>query len=175
MGKSKKVKNTISTIPAVVNDIVTSFNGVRIDFKDNHRWLKSDKQDKFTNYLQSNNDFGKMVYTILNKIIPMIQTEWTEIKSNRFKHCHPIDAKHKEVFHEYFKIMYPKYDLDELNVWQFGVSGGARLIASITNEENGISIVRPLFVDYHHLIYPSEKHNQNDVFKYKFCPYNEYD
>ncbi|EAC2632611.1 hypothetical protein ACU8IW_001971 [Listeria innocua] len=169
----KKVNNNISSTPIVINDIITSFNGVRIDFKNNN-WLKSNSCGDFTTFLFSDDEFGKNVFTILNKVIPMIQSEWRRIIANNVEHCHRIDDTHKQVFKKYFGKHYPKYNIDELNIWQFGASGGARLIASVTKEENGISVVRPLFIDYHHIVYPNKKHNQKDLLKYKFCPYSKY-
>ncbi|EMD1122195.1 TPA: hypothetical protein ACSKPT_002887 [Listeria innocua] len=170
----KKVKNNTQKIPTVINDIISSFNGVSIDFKANNNWLKSNSRDNFTNYLSTDEEFGKNVFTILSKIIPMIQTEWDRIISGNISHCHRIDDAHKKIFKKYFSELYPQSNLDELTVWQFGTSGGARLIASVTKEENGISIVRPLFIDYHHIVYPNKNHNQKDIYNYTFCPYRKY-
>lgn len=55
--------------------------------------------------------------------------------------------------------LYPRYE-EELEICEFGVGGSSRIIASVTREDD-YSIVRLLFIDYHHLIYPSEVGSNN--------------
>lgn len=51
------------------------------------------------------------------------------------------------------------------DIWQVAYKQGVRLIGT----RNG-SVLKLLFIDYHHLIFPSTKHNDKDYYKYSFCP-----
>lgn len=159
----------------VINTKKANSLGVRVDFYTNRDWLKSGQCKGFSNYLKSEQDFAKHIYIVVKKIIPEIQEKWYEICNGGNKHCHPIALPKKEIFKKLFEERYPKYDLGELDIWQFGVTGGTRLVASVTNEGDGITVIRPLFVDYHHLIYESQKYNDKDIKKYGFCPVQKYD
>ena len=55
-------------------------------------------------------------------------------------------------------------------MWQLGVTGGIRLIG--IRKSNLFCV---LFIDYHHLLYPSIKYNQKNSEKYSFCPIKKSD
>jgi len=55
--------------------------------------------------------------------------------------------------------------IGEEEIWQIAYKQGIRLIGT----RNG-SVLKLLFIDYHHLIYPDEWHNGEDFYKYSFCP-----
>ncbi|EAD2109263.1 hypothetical protein GM60_11715 [Listeria monocytogenes] len=173
-----RVNNSISPKKSVLNSTdIFKENKVRIDFHTNaNQWLKSVRVGDYTNFLNSEKQFSKMFYKCINKIIPSIQVNWKNILSGVIPHCHAIENANKEIAIKVMKQLYPKYE-EEMEIWEFGVGGGPRIIASVTREDD-YSIVRPLFIDYHHLIYPSEvgSNNTTDTSKKvcKWCPDKKY-
>lgn len=171
---AKKNRDRVTNSNKARNNVkqaeLPNFDGVIVDFATNQNfWLKSFGNKEFTNYLKSKDDFSNHFYVVINKIIPYVQSNWKHVISNKDKHCHAIKSENYDVFRVFFEELYPKYNIEELQLWQFGVTGSTRLIASVSNESNG-SVIRPLFLDYHHLISSNKHHNQTDLSKYKFCP-----
>ncbi|MBK3698577.1 hypothetical protein [Listeria monocytogenes] len=173
-----KVTNPLSPKTSVLNSTdIFKENKVRIDFHTNSdKWLKSVRIGEYTNFLQNEKQFSKNFYKCINRIIPYIQINWKKILAGSINHCHTIENENKEIAIRVIKQLYPKYE-EEMEIWEFGVGGGPRIIASVTKEED-YSVVRPLFIDYHHLIYPSEvgSNNKTDTSKKscKWCPNKTY-
>ncbi|MGX7777231.1 hypothetical protein ACVV62_09235 [Streptococcus pluranimalium] len=138
-------------------------------------WLRGyqSKKKGFSTFLKDETNFAKSITYVLNTLIPKINNDWEPGKNSyQFKHCHEITINdqpafdiYKEAIHEIHNI-----DIEQLNLWQFGVSGSIRLICHL---EPGNTIY-PLLIDYHHLGFESEKHNQNDTNKFSFCPITQY-
>lgn len=102
---------------------------------------------------------------------------------NEIKDKHNHSVKEKDKLDLVIKIL--KYILKEYNenfnendlekavnnyigeeeIWQLAFNQGIRLIGT----RNG-SVLKLLFMDYHHLIYPNEKYNKKDYYRYSFCP-----
>lgn len=178
---AKKNRDRVTNSNKAMNNVkpaeLPNFDGVIVDFATNQNfWLKSFGNKEFTTYLKSSSDFSNQIYVVINKIIPYIQSNWKEIKNNsgKHRHCHTVSVDKYTMLEGLFEELYPSYNMEELQIWQFGVVGGTRLIASVSNESNG-AVIRPLFLDYHHLIYPSVKNNQKDCSNYKFCPMAEFE
>ena len=137
-------------------------------------WVKScsSKGKGFTNYLKDDNMYAEYITKILNQLIPKITKEWSPQKNNdsQFRHCHEIPVN-DEAFSKYKVAIQELHgiDVEQLSLWQFGFIGSVRLICNFSSNR-----IFPLLIDYHHLGYSSEKHNQKDYKQYKFCPVEEY-
>lgn len=148
------------------------------DFRDN-RWLTGIKVGEFTNKLKDIGLYSKFITEIIGKIIPEIQEKYDDIVSHRVRgyHCHSIDQGDpayktilkitREIYGESFER---SIDPQE-QLYQLGVTGSIRII-TLRNRQN--NVIRPLFIDYHHLAYPNVKYNQTDYIKQEFCPRSRY-
>lgn len=177
MGKNKRsVKNNKKPKNSVSNtQKVSSKLKVRIDFVANSNiWLKAVKVKDYTNFLKDEKQFSKYFYKVMNILIPAVQQDWEKMLSDRdaFPHCHDIRRDARKKVNSLLSTMYPNYD-ESMEVMQLGLNGSPRIIVSIIREDN-ISVIRPLFIDYHHLIYPDDWYNKEDVDKYTFCPYRSF-
>lgn len=104
----------------------------------------------FTNYLFDENDFFKKFSLIFRKIVPELEQS-NIVDLTKKDHCNNIEKK------RYIVIDI----LKELVKEEFGE---VRLICIKYN-----NIFKVLFIDYHHLIFPSVKYNQLDYSSFKFC------
>ncbi|UDF17623.1 hypothetical protein LG951_05380 [Bacillus pumilus] len=140
-------------------------------------WMKGVSTKDFSNKLPSIEDFSKFTHDIFSKLIPTIYEHWKDIilrRSKSFRHCHLLENKQKELALMIAENIHDKTILDEendFNIWQFGFDGSVRLVA-VYDHHN--ATIYPIFVDYHHHIYPSIKYNQNDFKNYNFCPHSVY-
>lgn len=168
--RSRKVKRNVRS----TTEPELSSNNFNFDFRDN-RWLSSVKIGEFTNKLKDVGAYAKSITEILGKIIPEVQDKSSDIISARVHgfHCHSIeqgdDAYNtiirivRNIYGETFEQRISK----EEQIYQLGVTGSIRII---TLRNRNTNIIRPLFIDYHHLAYPSVKYNQTDYIKKEFCP-----
>ena len=155
-----------------------SYDMFTFDFRD-YRWLIGVKVDKFTNKLKDVYTYSEYITLILAKIIPEVQEKSKDIQRSLATgfHCHPIqqddDAYRtitkiiRTIYGESFE---KKIDINE-QIYQIGVVGKIRIIALRNKKTN---VIRPLFIDYHHLAYPDVKYNQTDYLKQEFCPISQY-
>lgn len=159
--------------PFVVSDVLT------FDFSYTN-WLRSVSSRNFTNMLKDPNQFGQFIIYTFTKIIPTVQTNWSTIRKNgavyQFPHCHTISGEKiesiKAVIHEiHGKELCDDVASGELNYWQLGMTQSLRVIAIYSHINN---TMYPIFLDYHHQIYPSIKHNDDDIDAYDFCPITSY-
>lgn len=165
-------KSVKSGVRPAISDRPLSFNLA------NGKWLKSINNKSFTNKLHKENDFAPAIFELFNKVIPTVQSHWEEIFRNpgrsQWKHCHTIDNdKIDKVLAIVETIHGHTYRESQTGskLWQFGISQGLRLVGIYNYNDNTVT---PLFVDYHHLVYPSQKHNKEDHSSFKFCPYCAY-
>lgn len=155
-----------------------SYENFTFDFRDN-RWLSGVKVGRFTNKLKDVESYSKSITLILGKVIPEVQGKSDDIirsRSSNF-HCHAIEQGEdsyrtvfgviKEIYGESFRNSID----DAEQIYQIGVTGGIRII---TLRNKNTNVIRPLFIDYHHLAYPNVKYNQTDYIKQKFCPVSNY-
>jgi hypothetical protein len=140
----------------------------------NHNWLKSISQRSFTNKLSDEVMFAEYITEIFHKLIPEIQKNWKDIVNHQgrglWRHCHQVaDDKTPMVLGIIEEIHGHQFRTESAgpSLWQLGVTQNIRLFA-IHNYTNNYLI--PVFIDYHHLIHPSQKHNQDDYYSYAFCP-----
>ena len=143
-------------------------------------WLKSVSLSKrYTNLLKNEDMFGKYITELFHRVIPYIQKYGLqmikEAGTRGWKHCHPIDEEKLDLVKKIIEEIHgdlPKFE-DKAGpaLWQFGITQNIRMIAVYDYK---INVIKPLFIDYHHLIYPSEKHNQSNYSKYDFCPIENY-
>lgn len=164
--RKKVVKST--TTPNISTDII------KFDLN-NELWLKGVTYKDFTNKLQSESQYCFEITNILVKIFPTIIQNSDEILygGGRGFHCHPVKERDDEyilVMKIIEKIYGTKFieNIETQNkLYQLGVDGGQRIFALRDSKTNTF---KPLFVDYHHLAYPSIKFNQTDYLKKDFCP-----
>ncbi|MGM8213154.1 hypothetical protein ACLIBH_10220 [Virgibacillus sp. W0430] len=156
-------------------------NDVTFDFSYTE-WLKTIKHGEFTNKLKGSNEFAKLIYTVMNKLIPYITEHWHWIEKNAYPgsghHCHPVVPeklhKVKEIINKTHSVdLEPMIENDKSKVlWQLGHQGAVRLIVYYMSSSKTFY---PLFVDYHHLIHPvsGDKRSQikhNDYKRKHWCP-----
>lgn len=181
MGKKRIVNNTKSSHQNVSNPVRPEYRGNKLIFDFSYpNWLKGTTYKEFTNMLKNENEFSESMVHIFTKLIPVITENWEQhIKhggSYQFKHCHVVAEDKIELLEKIVNIIHQKSLLDEeskndFKYWQVGIQGGLRMYGVYHSNNN---IMYPLFVDHHHLIHPSEYHNQKDVSKYAFCAVESY-
>lgn len=141
-------------------------------------WLKSVAVKGFTNKLKDPEMFSEYIFEVFYKTIPTLHEHGDNIIKNggksSWKHCHPIRNDELDKAIEIAESIHGsqiKEVSEGSKLWQFGFIGGIRLIAIHNYKSNYLT---PLFVDYHHQIYPSQKHNEKDIKSFPFCPVNAY-
>ncbi|MED4229072.1 hypothetical protein [Neobacillus cucumis] len=145
----------------------------------NRNWLKGISFRDFTNKLSSETMFAEYMFEIFHKIIPTIQSNWNEIVRSQgrgsWKHCHPIAEEKLDFVINIIEQIHGHKFFESQNagpsLWQLGFTQNIRLIAIHDYTNNNLI---PVFVDYHHLIHPSDHFNQPDYNRYEFCPINMY-
>lgn len=179
--KNKKVKNTVSKVKNVSNSHSPTGPNRQLSFDFTYKnWIKSINIQDFTNKLKGPEQFSDYIFQLIYKIFPTVQENWEAIKRNTKKpypHCHTIDDEKKiSLINEIIYKIHGKKLLDEIGethkYWQLGLTQSVRVI-SIYDQYN--NKMYPVFIDYHHLIYPSVKYNNYDYDKYNFCPYCIYE
>lgn len=142
---------------------------------------------KFTNKLKDSNQFFEKLELLFEKSIPFFKDyTFDGIYYASQKHSHPIptDSEQYETIKKILNILVKSFynfdengfemwfnqNINEYAMWQLGVTGGIRLIG--IRKSNLFCV---LFIDYHHLLYPSVKYNQKNSEKYSFCPIKKSD
>lgn len=176
--KNKKVKNPKSAKRNLKSDVIPVTNVEKVTFDFSYKnWLQSItiKGKDFTNKLYNEKQYSEMITTLFSKLVPYIQEHWKDIKSNngknyQYRHCHIIKDEPKNLVLEIAESIHKNPILDEeddFKIWQFGTVQGVRLI-TIFDHNN--EVLYPIFVDYHHQIYPSQSYNQKDLMNYTYSP-----
>ncbi|MDT2731070.1 hypothetical protein P7G31_02220 [Streptococcus parauberis] len=169
MAKKKNVPKVQTPNSRIPNQDLPR-NNVKFSFYYD-RWLKSYSSSDFTNYLNSENMYGKYITELFNIIIPKITKDWSpKTQSSQFLHCHKVG--NDRAFRRYSKAIEAIHQIqtDQLDLWQFGFTGSLRIIAHLS----GDNTIYPLLIDYHHLGYDSIKYNGIDRSHYSFCPIDNY-
>lgn len=182
-GVKKNVSNSVHTKKNVHNGKNPNSlfnNSLIVDFSYKN-WLKSINNKGFSNKLFDDSQFAKFMFDVLYKIFPTVQTNWEAIRikpgSREFPHCHPVVEDKISIVKKIVEELHGNISVDieeseSLRYWQFGTTQSVRVVGIYDNTRN---VVYPLFIDYHHLIHESQKHNQKDHKTYKFCPYCYYE
>ena len=170
----KRLTNT--TEPARVKTITQeelSTAPLFFDFRYDFLKCESIKKFGFTNLLKDEKEFAKMSFELYSKTIPTIQKAWDARKMGQkdyFPHTHEISRNMISTVMEIANKLHGAEIVDKYSsLWQIGTNQSIRLICIRID-----NIMYPLFVDYHHQLYPNIKHNQKDLSKYNFCPYEKY-
>jgi len=182
---NKRVQNPISP-KKTVKLLVTSNNGISakkivVDFKSFPKWGHTVQLNdgRFTNQYTNADEYAKILFSILHKLLPYVQDQGEEIFTcGGHNHLVTDSNKHKKYPRTIAKkIISDLHDVDlddETEIWQLGVQGGVRLIAVLLSRESFVELF-PLFIDSHHLLYPNDYHNQIDYNKTcSFVPQNNY-
>lgn len=178
--RNKKVKgfNTKSpgnTVKNNTNPLLVKVNRENIWFDlQSNSWLKSIKTKDFTNFFYDSTDHSKTLFHLLYVLIPQVVKNWDSIISRRngFNHCHLItDEEKRNKAMKIYKKIHGHELSEEVNIWSLGITGGERLICIFNDLEKALI---PIFVDHHHLIFPSQKHNHDDFESSSFCAVCEY-
>lgn len=171
MASKKKFQlNDKKPIKNVNNALVANStrDSVWFDFR-NKDWLKSIKYKDFTNFLNDSHQYIEHQFYLFHTLIPKIIEEWRVIIAGgrQFQHCHRLTGEKKELVKRVCEEIFNYRLGEEVDLWQFGFTGSVRLVCINHGAENALI---PVFVDYHHLIEPSVKYNQNDYKNYTYCP-----
>ncbi|AKQ71796.1 MULTISPECIES: hypothetical protein [Bacillus] len=177
--KSIKIKNTSQPKVSVKSQTPNTKVGDTLTFDLSYEnWMNGIQIKGFTNKLRDIEQHSQYTYEIFNKIIPNVHKNWKIIKRQKgqgqFRHCHILEGEEKEKAIKIAEAIHKKTILDEetdFNIWQFGLTNSIRIVA-VYDHNNDIAY--PIFLDYHHLIYPNVKYNQSDYAKYDFCPHLEH-
>lgn len=145
-----------------------------IDFNEYPKWTYSYVGSKFTNALKSESDAAENFYFLINELFGSVEKNISNILSGRDYHSHKITGDKRKLAVEIVKKIHGIYLDKDVNIWQLSSdrNGGIRIIGVITTDK--IYNFYPLFIDHHHLLYPDDKYNQPDYFKYRFCPQNKW-
>ncbi|WP_273125883.1 hypothetical protein [Bacillus weihaiensis] len=193
-GKNKKKRQVVINNPKVQNTVPSKKNVQNNNSPDKlgnntlvfdftyKSWLKSIGDKQFVNKLSDAGDFAQFTFEILYKVFPEVQSNWSIIRQQPgkvFKHCHPVAKEKLNLVKSIAQSIHGRTLLDNdedysetLSYWQLGTTQSVRVITIYDSTKN---VMYPMFVDYHHLIHPSVKHNQTDHKHNKFCPYCRYE
>lgn len=137
-------------------------------------WLDSTSTKEFTNYCKSSEEFSNNVYYVIQKMIPWIYEYASDLfvyrnqQSTPLKHSHVVDEKHIQVVQEIaYEVTNERYDDPELNWWEIGGPQSIRMFGIYFDSEPGFY---PVFMDWHHLVYPDIKYNSSDYKNYRYLP-----
>ena len=131
-------------------------------------WLKSTKDKEINNFLKDETEFSRVIFEMLFTFFPKVEREWNDIikslSQRDYRHCHlEKDAK----IHAFIEKIHSNKEFDYDKIYQVGFGQGLRCYFFHSHTSN---VLFPLFIDYHHTCYPSNKYNDNNVKTNKFCP-----
>ncbi|UWI43311.1 hypothetical protein [Lactobacillus paragasseri] len=172
MSHIKKVKNltkpkgNVRSEPAKLRDIIY------IDFTKYPNWTETVKIKEFNNCLKDVNEASRHFFFIVDQLIPDIESYGEKIFSQKAKHCHILYGEAANKARKVIRKIHGKNVLDDsTEIWELAAkTEEIRLIGVFVNEK--VRKFYPLFIDHHHLIYPSLKYNQLDYKKYSFTKEN---
>lgn len=175
----RKVNNSTNAKPKLVKDstkgktnikensvpIINSDVKISLYYSE---WLKSTKDKNINNFLKNEAEFSRVIFEMLFTFFPKVEKEWSEIikslSKRDYMHCHlETDAK----VHAFIKKLHSNKEVDYEKIYQIGFKQGLRCYFFHSHTSN---VLFPLFIDYHHTCYKSDKHNDNNVKTNGFCP-----
>ncbi|MGY3779140.1 hypothetical protein [Isobaculum melis] len=177
-----EINNTTHPRNTVINNVdVKSHSKTIIDFSKYPNWTHSTRIGNFTNQLKNEKECAKNYYILVSKLFPFLQNQGGDLFTG-INHCHLLndsdDKKYRtQAINIIENIHNVKFD-KSLELWQLSYGQGIRLVGAMVKggDNNNQTIIYPLFIDHHHLIYPDKNHNQKDLSKKacKFCPQDKY-
>lgn len=129
--------------------------------------FRNTKVDRYTNYLENVNELNKLMKEIFEKILPHYIQYTFEDRCNS-RHSHKLEGEEYNLAYKIVKNLvkdwnsnidldgFLQQNLDGELLWQVGC-GGIRIIG--IRQSNVLNV---LFIDYHHLISPSDYYNGRD-------------
>lgn len=162
VGKVTKPKSEVKVLDKVLSDMVY------VDFTKYPDWTNTVKMKGFTNCLKDQNEALRHFFFILDQVIPNIEKQGKDLFNNQAKHCHRLSGPPEELAKKVIREIHGQQILDDqTSIWELsGEIEEIRIVGSFVND--GMHIFYPLFIDHHHLIYPSEKYNSPDYSNYGF-------
>lgn len=132
------------------------------------------KLSEFTNKLKNEGEFFEKFKIIIEQLIPHISQYTFSNIQGQTPHCHPVNDDKRQLVYEivgelvknwnsgYNVEQFLQQNLDGEVIWELGLKD-VRLFG--IRESNFFHL---LFVDYHHLVYPSVKYNDKNYSRNKF-------
>lgn len=159
VGKAGKAKRVVKTETPRNNGII-SFN-----FSEYEKWTYSIKCGKFNNHFKNFEQASRHFYFILSELFPYVSSHTEEVFNGRQDHCHILRKENEKFARQVINKLYGNDRLDEtIELWELGKpTQEIRVIGSFVDRT-----FYPLFIDHHHLIYPSKKYNDPDYEKYSY-------
>lgn len=141
---------------------------IYIDLTKYPRWTDTVQIGDFTNCLQDSNEALRHFFFIVNRWIPDIEDYGMDIFSGKADHCHSLGEKNRELAIKIIHKIHGKRVLDDdSELWSLGgKTEEIRIIGTFVNSQ--IHVFYPLFIDHHHLVYPSKKYNSPDYKNFSF-------
>lgn len=159
---ASKPKKNVRSGEADLSDIIY------IDFTKYPNWTNTVKLGEFNNCLKDVNEASRHFFFIVDRLIPDIESYGGKIFAQQVKHCHKLSGDAAEKAKKVIKKIHGENVLDDgATIWELAAkTEEIRLIGVFVNDK--VRKFYPLFIDHHHLIYPSNKYNQPDYKKYEF-------
>lgn len=134
------------------------------------------KKRGFTNALKDEKEFSEKISYVIRTLIPKINEQSDDIfirANNRsdFRHCHLLTGDQLDLAQQISRELngddFAKQTDDSFKWWQLGFTRDERIVGIFSQSEN---CFYPIFCDWHHLLFPSQKHNMKDYKQYHFRP-----
>lgn len=166
---SSKIKNKKTPNSSIQISKTSIVKNIEIDFT--YFCFKSVNLKFFTNFLKDEKEYFKVLNNFYKQTIPhLISKKFEELEQVKNSHCHYINEEKKvnkilTILENYRAIGFelPNFEDESTDFYQLAGPMGIRMIGyKIGN------IFYLLFLDVHHLIYPSLKHNNYDYNNYSY-------
>lgn len=167
---NKSIKNNKKS-KGIVNNSTNQLKYDNVVISTKNFSFESVKVDNFTNYLKNSEQFTQVMNTLFYELLSEVQLstfkQWLsgDDKSQQYR-FHRVEGKELELVSKIISEYKTKRTFDFVfdEIYQCGIKD----LRVFFIKEN-LNIMSLLFLDPHHLVYPSERHNQNDTKKYSFC------
>ncbi|MFT9082945.1 MAG: hypothetical protein ABF477_03575 [Leuconostoc pseudomesenteroides] len=141
-------------------------------FRSQYHWLEHyEDGQRYSNHLKSAEEFSAKIKDLIENVIPEIYDHYTDIFEKRngskigFKHTHLIDDASKSALVKKVAQAVTKQKFGDVDWWQIGKTQGVRIFGFYQSSNKTFY---PVFIDWNHMIYPSEKHNNLDLKSLKY-------
>lgn len=141
---------------------------IYIDLTKYPHWTDTVQIGDFTNCLRDSSEALRHFFFIVNQLIPDIEDYGMDIFSRKANHCHLLRNEHKDLAIRIIHEIHGNRVLDDdSELWSLGgKSEEIRIIGTFVNSQ--IHVFYPLFIDHHHLVYPSLYYNSPDYRHFSF-------
>lgn len=168
----RKIKNTTKpkrTVSIDEEDFKRLSKVIYLDFTQYPKWTDCVSIDGFTNCLRDNNEALRHFYFILTDLFRCIEDyDVNQVFSNSVKNCHRLSGKYAQLALKVIREIHgPNMLDDKSDIWELSTGTQEIRIVGVFVTST-MHYFYPLFIDHHHLIYPSEKYNNKDFKHYKF-------